>query len=136
MLKRILYAVFGLIADIHEKLLTLNDSYEYNFSDKQLHFLVIGVLGMALLFIIHPIFHMLAEKGHVLAISWLYVITVILGLTLSIEIGQNITGTGIMEVSDIMFGVGGFLLMFAVFAVLRAIVLFIMRETRALKKKS
>jgi len=84
----------------------------------------------------NPIFHMLAKQGHVLAISWLYVMTVILGLTLSIEIGQNITGTGIMEFSDIMFGVGGFLLMFAIFAVLRAIVLLIVRETKALKKKS
>ena len=37
------------IAKIHNYILTLNDAYEKNFTDKQLHFLVIGIVGMLIL---------------------------------------------------------------------------------------
>jgi glycopeptide antibiotics resistance protein len=40
-------------------------------------------------------------------------------ITFAIEIGQQITHTGNMEFADIMFGLVGFIAMFAVFAVLR-----------------
>lgn len=43
MLTKILYYTVELIAKAHNRLLSLNDSYEYNFTDKELHFLVIGV---------------------------------------------------------------------------------------------
>jgi glycopeptide antibiotics resistance protein len=44
-------------------------------------------------------------------------------ITFAIEIGQGITGTGIVEFEDIMFGVVGFFAAFAIFAIIRAIVL-------------
>lgn len=52
----LLYYVVEKMAGIHDVLMTLNDSYETMFSDKELHFIVIGVLGMALLFVIFPLF--------------------------------------------------------------------------------
>ena len=118
-MKNLLYKIVAYIARIHTKLLGINDSYEYNFSDKQLHFLVIGILGMLGIFVFYPLFRYLAKKGHVLVIAWLYTFTLILGLTFAIEIGQGATGTGIMEFADIVAGIGGFILMFAVFALLR-----------------
>lgn len=121
-MREFLYKLVGIAADIHEKILHLNDTYEYNLSDKQLHFLVIGLIGMALLFLIHPLMVFLVRRGHILTISWLYVFTLILVLTFAIEIGQKITGTGRMEFSDIVFGIGGFLLMFLIFAVFRALI--------------
>ena len=36
-MKAFLYGVVELIAEIHRYLLKLNDAYEYNFSDKELH---------------------------------------------------------------------------------------------------
>ena len=90
-MKTSLYAIVEALAKIHDKLLSLNDAYEYNFSDKQLHFLVIGIIGMALIFLVHPIFTMLAKKNHVMVISWIYVFTVIIVLTFAIEIGQQVT---------------------------------------------
>lgn len=124
-MKTMLYGAVAFLADIHERLLSINDAYEYYYSDKQLHFLVIGITGMLLLFIVHPIFNALAKHGHTLVISWLYVFTVILVLTFAIEIGQGVTHTGHMDFSDIVSGVVGFLLMFLVFAILRALVLFV-----------
>lgn len=54
--------IVGLIAKIHTFILGINDSYEYEFTDKQLHFLVIGILGMILILLIHPIFKYLAKR--------------------------------------------------------------------------
>lgn len=109
------------IARVHNLLLRLNDAFEYNFSDKELHFLIIGALGMAMIFVIYPFFKWLAKKDHVMVISWIYVFTLIIVITFAIEIGQRVTNTGAMEFADIMFGVLGFICMFLVFAVARGI---------------
>lgn len=119
---RYLYKLMEIVARIHSYILRLNDSYEMNFSDKQLHFLVIGLLGLGIVFVVHPIFKYLASHNHTMVISWIYAFTLILVITFAIEIGQKITHTGVMEFSDIMFGVVGFLFMFAIFAVIRGFV--------------
>jgi hypothetical protein len=121
MMKSFLYGIVEWIARIHTYLLGLNDACEYNFTDKQLHFLVIGVLGMMMIFVVHPIFKWLAANNHVMVISWIYVFTLILVITFAIEIGQKVTGTGVMEFADIVFGVVGFMAMFLVFALIRGI---------------
>lgn len=118
-MKKYLYLIVELIARIHNHLLKLNDAYEYNFTDKELHFLIIGALGMIMIFVVHPIFKWLARNNHVMVISWIYVFTLIIVITFAIEIGQRVTNTGQMEFADIMFGVLGFLCMFLVFSVIR-----------------
>ncbi len=120
-MKKLLTKLVEYIGLWHSRLLHLNDSYEAHFSDKQLHFLVIGILGMIGIFVCYPLFRNLAKKGHTMVIAWLYVFTLILGLTFAIEIGQGATGTGTMEFADIVAGIGGFLLMFLLFALLREI---------------
>lgn len=119
----ILYKLIEIITYLHERILSFNDNYEYNFTDKQLHFLVVGVLGMLILFIVHPIFKFLSEKKMLMAVSWIYVVTVLVVMTFAIEIGQRITKTGTMDFKDIIYGMGGFFLMFAVFAFVRLIML-------------
>lgn len=121
MLKEILYWIVYRLADIHTWILQLNNSYEYNLSDKALHFLVVGVVGMGLYFLIHPLVRFLARRGWEAAISWLYTLTLIVVLTFGIEIGQKVTGTGSMEFADIVFGIGGFLAMFLIYGVVRLI---------------
>ena len=118
---RVLYWLVELVARVHSYLLHLNDTYEYNFSDKELHFLIIGALGMAMIFVVHPLFKWLVKNNHVMVISWIYVFTLILVITFAIEIGQRITHTGNMEFADIMFGVFGFISMFLVFSTVRGI---------------
>ena len=123
MLKELLYQAVDWIAMIHDKITRWNDQFEMTLSDKELHFLVIGVLGMLLIFLIHPLFRHLAKTNHVMVISWIYVFTLILVITFAIEIGQRISKKGDMEFADIVFGVGGFIALFAVFAVIRAVAL-------------
>ncbi len=123
-MKDFLYTIVKIVAIIHTKLLTINDGYESVFTDKELHFIVIGVLGMLILFVVYPLFKWLS-KNHVLVIAWIYVFTLMIVLTFAIEIGQGISGTGNMEFADIVFGLAGFMVMFFIFAVIRMFVLLI-----------
>lgn len=107
-----------MLADAHGAILKLNNNIEYTFNDKELHFLVIGVVGMVIFFVVHPIVHFLAKRGYEIIVSWSYTMTLILVLTFGIEIGQKISHTGSMEFADIVFGVAGFMLMFLVYLIL------------------
>ncbi len=129
-MKALLYWIVGWITRIHHYILRLNDAYEYNFTDKELHFLVIGILGMALIFAVYPVFRWLANREHIMTIAFIYVFTLIIVITFAIEIGQKVTNTGNMEFADIMTGVIGFMMMYAVFAVVRQLCKTIYRGLR------
>ena len=133
-MESILEALVVLIAKSHSYILSLNDAYEKNFTDKQLHFLVIGLIGLAMVLVIYPLFKALSQN-HVLIIVFIYVFTLILVLTFAIEIGQWYSGSGTMDLDDVIFGIVGFLLMFVVFAVIREIILAIWRLIRKLTKR-
>ena len=128
-MERMLEGMVIFVAKIHNYILSLNDAYEKNFTDKQLHFLVIGILGMLILMVIYPLFKLLSEY-HILAIAFIYVFTVIVVITFAIEIGQKISDSGTMDFADIVFGIAGFLLMFVIFAVIRQIFLAIINLFR------
>lgn len=102
-MERMLEGMVIFVAKIHNYILSLNDAYEKNFTDKQLHFLVIGILGMLILMVIYPLFKLLSEN-HILAIAFIYVFTVIVVITFAIEIGQKISDSGTMDFADIVFG--------------------------------
>ena len=122
MLRTILYAIVDFIYHVHEKILSINNSREFFLNDKQLHFLVIGLLGMLFVLVVHPVFKAFAKRGNILAITWIYVFTLIIVITFAVEIGQRVTGTGTMDFADIVFGVAGFIFLFAIYAIIRAIV--------------
>lgn len=133
-MKEALYYIVGMVAKLHNLILSLNDSYESSFTDKEMHFLVIGALGMAILFVIYPLFKLLS-RHHVMVIAWIYVFTLILVITFAIEIGQGITHTGVMDFADIEFGVIGFLFMFLIFSLIRAVYHGILHLIRWCRKK-
>lgn len=133
---KFLYWIVGQVARIHNYLLRLNDTYEYNFSDKELHFLIIGAMGMAMIFVVHPIFKWLVKHEHIMVISWIYVFTLIIVITFAIEIGQRVTHTGNMDFKDIVFGVFGFISMFLVFSLLRGIYHLALRLVRRHREKA
>lgn len=129
-MRTLLYLLVEVIAKIHNRLLSLNDAFEYDFTDKELHFLVIGALGMIMIFVVYPVFKWLARNNHVMVISWIYVFTLIIVITFAIEIGQKVSNTGAMEFADIMFGLVGFLVMFAIFSFGRGVYHLVQRGLR------
>ncbi len=134
-MKELLYKIVEYIAKIHNYLLRLNDANEYNFTDKELHFLVVGIMGMAFIFVVYPIFKWLAKRDHVMVIAWIYVFTLIIVITFAIEIGQKVTNTGNMEFADIMMGVMGFVVMFVIFSIIREIYKGIRSVIQSIMKK-
>ena len=129
-MKTIVYYIIYWIAMIHDKILSINDSKNFFLTDKQLHFIVIGLLGLLMIFVVYPIFKSLAEHGHTMVIAWIYVFTLIIVITFAIEIGQWYSGTGMVELADIVYGILGFLAVFAVFAVIRGIYHAVLRLIR------
>lgn len=133
MFEAILYEGTMVVAQIHESLMHLNDNFELYFGDKEMHFIVMAVLGMILFFMVHFVFKRLA-KWSITAISFIYVFTVMTVLGLAIEIGQKITGTGDMDFRDVVAGLYGVLAFFAVYTVYRLIVLLVRHLMRGRKK--
>lgn len=133
MFEAILYEGTMVVAQIHESLMHLNDNFELYFGDKDMHFIVMAVLGMILFFMVHFLFKRLA-KWSITAISFIYVFTVMTVLGLAIEIGQKITGTGDMDFRDVVAGLYGVLAFFAVYTVYRLIVLLVRHLMRGRKK--
>ena len=133
MFESILYEGTMVVAQMHESLMHLNDNFELYFGDKDMHFIVMAVLGMILFFMVHFVFKRLA-KWSITAISFIYVFTVMTVLGFAIEIGQKITGTGDMDFRDVVAGLYGVLAFFAVYTVYRLIVLLVRHLMRGRKK--
>ena len=121
-MKEMLYAAVEWIARIHDALNGINDTKGYGFTDKQLHFFVIGVLGLGLTVVLYPIFKALVKHERTLTITWIYVFTVLIVITFAIEIGQGFTHTGTMDFDDIVSGIFGFVVFFAIYALIRGII--------------
>ena len=87
-------------------------------------FVIMAILGMLLFFMVHLVFKRLA-KWSITAISFIYVFTVMTVLGFAIEIGQKISGTGEMDFADVVAGLNGVLLFFAVYTVYRLIAMLV-----------
>ena len=120
-MRDLIYRAIYWVADIHQDIISINDQGGYYFNDKQLHFIVIGVVGMLGIFVCYPLFKLLAKFNHEMVIAFMYVFTMVLVITFAIEIGQWYSGTGRMDSEDMVYGITGFLVMFVIFAVLRGL---------------
>ena len=78
-MEQFLYWIAMLIARIHSVIMDLNNQFEYYLTDKELHFIIMGALGMIMIFVLYPLFRWLSEKGHIMIVTFLYVFTVIIG---------------------------------------------------------
>ena len=121
-LKKIVDLLIDIIYKTHTYFLSMNDSFEAQLSDKQLHFLIIGLLGIAMLIVIYPLFKWMAKKNLTVLISWLYVFTVLVVITFAIEIGQWYSHTGEMDFNDILAGLVGYFAMSFIFLLVVAII--------------
>lgn len=109
------------INNLHDTLIKLAASLGYNLNDKQLHFIIIGAVGIIIYFVSDALFRMLAKLS-VSIISFIYTFTVLVVLVFALEIEQKITGRGRMEFSDIVAGLWGFLEIFGIYLLIRLII--------------
>ena len=132
---RYLRMLVAWVSRAHNYILSLNDRFEYSFSDKEMHFLGIGAIGLALILLVYPVFRLLANHNRVLAITWIYVLTVLLVLTFAIEIGQSFSGSGTMEFGDVVAGMGGFFAVTAVIVVLHLLLWMVKSIAKAVRRR-
>ena len=125
MFRDFLAHVVRFVTYLHTRILGLNDSYELYLSDKELHFYVVAITGVLLILVLYPLFRYLVKRNKTLYIVWIYVFTFLFAFTLLIEIGQRLTGTGMMDYMDTVAGLVGFLLASFVVFVIRWIYMFI-----------
>ena len=125
MFRQVLANVVRFVTYLHTRILGLNDSYEFYLSDKELHFYVVAITGVLLIIVLYPLFKFLVKRNKTLYIVWIYVFTFLFAFTLLIEIGQRLTGTGMMDYMDTVAGLVGFLLASCVVFVIRWVYLFI-----------
>lgn len=138
-MKQLLLWGVGLIAKIHSYIMNLNNAYEMNLSDKDLHFIVLGLLGLGMIFVVYPLFKYLAKQNKIMTIAWIYVTTMMIVITFAIEIGQKVTNTGHMEFADIMYGLVGYMTMFIAFIAIRWIfrrIQILIRRSRRKRSRS
>lgn len=121
-LKTIVDWLIHIIYKTHTYFMSMNDSFETQLSDKQLHFVIIGLLGIAMLLVIYPLFKWMAKKHMTILISWFYVFTVLVVITFAIEIGQWYSHTGQMDFNDILAGLIGYFAMSFIFILVVAII--------------
>ena len=124
MFEMILREATLLMAQVHAMLMRINDGFELQLGDKDWHFIIMAIIAMVLFFMVHFVFKRLA-KWSITAVSFIYVFTVMTVFGFAIEIGQKITGTGEMDFADIVAGLYGVLMFFAVYSVYRLLILLI-----------
>lgn len=103
-----------LVNNIHDDLIIVFKSFGLNLSDKDMHFWVIGVIGIFIFLITNVLFKWLS-KYSVSAVSFIYTFTVLVVLVFAVEIQQKITGRGNMELEDATIGLKGFIYFFLVY---------------------
>lgn len=118
MMKKIIDLMIDIIYKAHTYLMGINDSYENSLTDKQLHFLIIGLMGIAMLAVLYPLFKWLAKKNLTILVTWFYVFTVLVVITFAIEIAQWYSNTGNMDFNDIVAGLVGYFMMSFVFVLI------------------
>lgn len=105
---------------LHDVLLNLSRSLGLDLTDKELHFWIVGFVGIVSFLVVDVLFRVLS-KWSMSVLSFIYTFTVVLVFVFALEIQQGITGSGNMEFDDAVMGIFGFFAFVAVYAFMRGI---------------
>ena len=124
-----------IINNVHDLLLQISEGFGFNLSDKQLHFIIVGIIGMIIYFIVNALFKYLS-KYSISLVSFIYTTTVLVVLVFGIEISQKITGRGRMEFNDITAGLWGFVEFFGIYLFILIVIYIIKKLIGKYKNKN
>ncbi len=122
--------IVNFINDLHDNIWGYSKQLGLPFTDKDLHFWVIGLLGV-IFFVFADIFFKWLARINISLISFFFTSAIISILVLILEIEQKLTGRGGMELSDILAGLLGFLVLLGVYQFIR----FLLKSLLKLKIK-
>ncbi|MTI84232.1 MAG: hypothetical protein FH756_10045 [Firmicutes bacterium] len=107
----VLMVLANLINDLHDFIVSAFGILGISVSDKDLHFGLIGFIGLVLFFVVDAMFKQIS-RWNISVLSFVYTFTVLVVLVFGLEIQQKITGRGEMDFDDIVAGLWGFVVMF------------------------
>ena len=119
----VLKSVVSIINRLHDMLLLVVGKIGLRFNDKQLHFWVLGLIGIALFVAVDVAFRRVS-KWSISALSFIYTLTVLVVIALSMEIQQQITGRGALDFNDIVAGIWGFIVLLGLYIIMRIAIRF------------
>lgn len=130
-MKEVIITLAEIVNNIHD---LLTDMFGLHMSDKQLHFWIIGIIGMVTFFIVYFFFKIIEKmKWSTTITSFIYTFTVMVVLVFAIELQQAITNRGNMEFADAVMGLWGFIVLFMIYAVLAILIYFIFKTFKMKK---
>ncbi|MDN6625986.1 MAG: hypothetical protein L0K82_02050 [Pisciglobus halotolerans] len=105
-------------------------------SDKELHFYIIGIIGMATFFALFLLIKVIRRvKFSTTILSFLFTFVLMVVFVFAIEIQQAVTQSGNMEFADIVSGLWGFVLFFSVYNIGAALFYGVFRMLRYRKRQ-
>lgn len=116
----VLKIIADVINNIHDIVLDIVTVSGYEINDKKLHFIAMAIIGSVIFLATQFVFKRLA-KYSITAISFIYTFTVMIVVVFAIEIQQKLTNRGNMELADILYGIYGFVYVFAIYLVVKLI---------------
>ena len=133
-MKDVIKVIVEIVNEVHDLLMDFTRIMGWNLTDKDLHLWVFGILGILIFLVVQAVFKILSNWS-ITSISFLYTFTVLVVIVFAIEIQQKITGRGNMEFLDAIIGLWGFLIFFAVYLMIRFLVLGIKKVWSSGKKR-
>ncbi|GIO22886.1 hypothetical protein [Oceanobacillus sp. J11TS1] len=122
-MKEAILVLVDIINNLHD---IIAATFGMDMTDKQLHFWIFGILGMITFLFVYIVFKIISKMKWSIAIfAFLYSFTVMVVLAFAVEIQQAYTQRGNMEFADAVMGLWGFIVFFAVYAVIGIIGYFI-----------
>ena len=119
----LLKSAVSIINRLHDILLLVVGKLGLRFNDKQLHFWVLGLIGIVLFVAVDVAFRRIS-KWSVSALSFIYTLTVLVVIALSMEIQQQITRRGALDFNDIIAGIWGFIVLLGLYVLVRMAIRF------------
>jgi hypothetical protein len=119
----VLKSAVSIINRLHDILLLVVGKLGLRFNDKQLHFWVLGLIGIALFVAVDVAFRRIS-RWSVSALSLIYTLTVLVVIALSMEIQQQITRRGALDFNDIIAGIWGFIVLLGLYILVRMAIRF------------
>lgn len=115
-MRDIILILSEMMSEIHD---TIMYGMGINMSDKELHFWIIGFIGLATFLIGFVVIKIIQKlKFSTTILSFLFTFVLMTVLVFAIEIQQAVTNSGNMEFADAVAGLWGFIVFFLVYAII------------------
>ena len=128
-MKETIQMIADMINNLHDFIqLFVYDSLELNVTDKDLHFWIMGFIGIFVFLFVLIVSKLISKLPFGITIlSFLYTTTCMVVLVFVIEIQQALTNRGNMEFQDAIIGLWGFFVFFLVFVAVSALFFLVRR---------